>query len=236
MSDRVTVEPSIVKRGERTFDDLKDLWRRRKFLFVLIAIIICTPSILLFFDHFWGRSKLVEELNDTRRDRDAKATQLAPFLALANSRYENAPEGKRLDLLVDRLEAATQTLVQIAKPTEKRRELSSDGIKRIQEKLDFAKRVPVSITSANGADVGSIPKQLKQLFEGSGFTVNGINLGFFTEVPEGLIVQAKPPLQPELEDALLIMFKDLGEEPKFYRAESGSESELSIIVGSKPQK
>ena len=164
----------------------------------MIAIIICAPSILFFLDHFWGRSKLVEELNDTKRDRDAKATQLAPFLALANSRYENAPEGKRLELLVDRLEAATQTLVQIAKPTEKRRELSSDGIKRIQEKLDFAKRVPVSITSANGADVGSIPKQLKQLFEGSGFTVNGINLGFFTEVPEGLIVQAKPPLQPGL--------------------------------------
>lgn len=236
----MTDQPSIVARGERAFDDIRELWKRRKFLCVIVIIAICLPTFLFCFDRFGGRSKLSSELDETKqeldstkRDRDAKATQLAPFLALANARYENAPADKRLELLIGRLEAATQTLLQITKPTS--RELSAETVKRIQEKLDFAKRVPISINMPIGSDEsGRLGEQLRSLFEAAGFKVDVV-FGIFTRAPKGISVRAKPPLSPELEDALLMVFKDLGEDPQFYQAENLPESQVSIIVGARPQ-
>ena len=46
-----------------------------------------------------------EEWAEVKRDRDAKATQLAPFLALATKEYPDAPADKRLELLGHRIEA-----------------------------------------------------------------------------------------------------------------------------------
>ncbi len=238
----MTDSPSFVARGERADDDLRALWKRRKALCVILLFAVCIPTILLIADRFWGHSKIEsdlrvarENLQEVTEDRNAKATQLAPFLALANSRYENAPEGKRLELLVDRLEAATKTLLRAATSTSKR-QLSAVAEKQLLERLDFAKPVPISITSPIGIDnTAELGEQLHNLFEKAGFKVD-VSFGLFTKQPVGLMVEATPPLPPELEDALLLIFKELGEEPKFYRAADSEKDKarVKIIIGSRP--
>jgi hypothetical protein len=113
----VPEEPSIVERSERVFDDVSRLWHRRPWLCIGILIALLSPSLILLADKFFGRSKLLEkisgfksELVEAKRDRDSKATQLAPFLAVANEHFASAPPDKRLDLLLDRTESLTQLL------------------------------------------------------------------------------------------------------------------------------
>jgi hypothetical protein len=234
-------EPSIIKKGERVFDDLGVLWRRRPRLCFGIVIVLISPSLVLLADKFWGRSDLVsqistlkEDLVDTKRDRNAKATQLAPFLAAANQHFESSPPDKRLDLLLDRFDSLAQLMRDTASRIPTSRVISPDGQARIKAKLATAPRIPISITAPLGdAEAFELAQQIKTLFEDDGFKVDGISQGVWTKPPRGLILQCKRLPDGILLNAFLQLFIEVGSKPTASIIESMPESDISIIVGSK---
>lgn len=109
---------------------------------MILLVAALSPTIVSTIGHFWGKSKLEAQISDlqqdlteTKRDRDSKATQLAPFLAIANQRFEAAPADKRLDLLLERIDDLTQTVRDTAARLPTKRSLSPEAITRIQTKL-----------------------------------------------------------------------------------------------------
>jgi len=107
---------SITKRAETEVKDLSRIRKRKPKLFWALVVIAAAYIIIrgVAIPHLASElSKTKEELLDVKRDRDAKASQLAPFLAVANRTFEASPPDKRLDLLVDKmieiLQAVTNT-------------------------------------------------------------------------------------------------------------------------------
>jgi hypothetical protein len=104
-------QQSVVKQVESGWNDWRRLWKRKPLVALLILLFLVAPASLLVIQHFWGNGELKEklsqnekELADVKRDRDAKATQLAPFLALAQKTFTDAPPDERLKLLIQRVE------------------------------------------------------------------------------------------------------------------------------------
>jgi hypothetical protein len=220
----VPEEPSIIERSERVFDDVSRLWRRRPWLCIGILIALLSPSLVLLADKFWGRSKLQEEISDfksaeTKRDRDSKATQLAPFLAAANQHFASEPPDKRLDLFLERTQSLTQLLTEVVSrlPESKWRALSLEAQSRIKEKLNLAPHVGVGIiVSTDEAEALALGQQLKVTFEGAGFNSVGVSKGRFSTDIRGLVVMCKQPPDGPLLNALIQLFLELGVPPRIY--------------------
>lgn len=110
-------EPGLIRKSEKEFDDLKSLWKRRKWLCVLVVLsLLATPGWVIT-KNLWGNGKLKEELESAKLhikevegERDRYADRLAPFWARADELYASEPKDKRLSLLLTKLEEKVTTL------------------------------------------------------------------------------------------------------------------------------
>jgi len=169
-------EPSVIKKAETVWDDLRRLWRRRPWLAALVIAFFLAPTGVFVYEHFWGKADLKErlaqvrnELADAKRDRDAKATQLAPFLAVAQKTFADAPPEKRLELLSRRVESLEKNLSD-AQP----RGISSNALWTARSQM-LQLGVPISfVVRPEFADLESaiLVRQISEvlLVAGSGFT------------------------------------------------------------------
>lgn len=243
-------EQSIIKKGENAINDFLHLWRRRKLICIVIIIVLLIPAIFSVANSFWGRGqlndrivKLESELTETKRDRDARAAQLAPFLAIANQRFENAPPDKRLDLLLDRIEKLTTTVQDSMAKLQSRRSLSAEAIARIVGKLNSSPHLDVEVGGMLG-DMESLglANQIKSAFEQSGFKVRklaqylpqsepiyGVSI-YFKEKPKLGLINATGQVFTELGQPLAMVLA-----PNLIgaNADPANPPDIKIVVGAK---
>jgi hypothetical protein len=239
-------DPSIVEKSERAIDDFFGLWKRRKFMCLIIGAILVSPAVASVFGYFSTVSDLRSqvsalqsnlntaqaELADAKRDRDAKATQLAPFLALANRRYAEAPADERLVLLSKQMDEVLQTVRDTAARLPSKRALSPDSTSRIKAQLGSPAKVKISILTTMGdTEAFALASQVKDVFEESGFEVNGVNQVVWSKPVEGIFIRAKRAPDGPLGDGILQLFQELKAKPSLATDEKMSDSELQIIVG-----
>lgn len=234
-------DKSFVARGEKALDDFLRLWRRRKVACTVILICMAVPAAGFAIANFWGKGALNAEIDHMRRERDSviterdsKAAQLAPFLALANQRFETAPPDKRLDLLLERVEELSRTVRDTAALLPRaQKSLDDTTLRRIQSKLDFARSANVHVSSLNGdAKAFEIARQLFALFQNSGFSVSGINSVITTEPVSGLRVTFGSEPSEVLRTAFAEIFAALEQTPAITVNPSAT-ADIDILVASK---
>lgn len=235
------MEESVVKKGERAFDDFVELFQRRKLASLVVVLILLLPAMGFAIANFWGKGALREEIRGLRRerddlktDRDAKASQLAPFLAIANQRFEAAPPDKRLDLLLARLEELKQTVKETAALLPRSPKLlNNDQITHLQSALDFLKIGKVHIASVNGDNNAfDLAQQLAGLFQNSGFSLTGVD-SVVSSVPlKGLKITIKDNSNPQLTSVLEELCRDLDQQPVI-TINMAIENDIDFLVGAR---
>ena len=110
-------EASIVKKTESAFDDLADLWRRRKAVCILVLVVIVFPVGFTLYQHFIAIPRLQDDVNtkealieDLKRERDKLDIKLASFQAAADRAFPDKKREERLDLLLNLLDQIGQNL------------------------------------------------------------------------------------------------------------------------------
>ena len=164
---------------------------------LIIAFIVVAG--LYVFDKFWGIPALnkriadqKEEIQDLKRDRDAKAAQLAPFQALANKAFEAAPEDKRLDLLLKKIDEVAQTLKETNKKIQTHRSFSPQTSALLKANLLNFTGYKATITCVLGdADSFQLANEIKAIFESGGWQVDGVNQAIWTKPFQGIVVGFK---------------------------------------------
>jgi hypothetical protein len=234
-SSKVGSPLSAVRKSERNVDDLIDLAKRRPILCALFIIVT-----LASLGHWvLGESisklkadniKLENELTETKRDRDSKATQLAPFLAVAEKQFKNAPADKRLDLLLDKV-----TDIQKRLPPDHR--FSLPELDQILAELKQSPKLNVHFSLVmEYVEGGDAVKQLRQVFEQAGFST--ITSGDMGSGQRGLTLFGKPEILTDehLINAIKIMFKRFDQPPRL--TTNGflmdAKSDLTISIGPHP--
>jgi len=207
---------------------------------VLVAMAV--PAIGFAVANFWGKGALREEvdhlqkrLDVAERDRDSKAAQLAPFLAIANQRFESAPPDKRLDLLAERVEELTHTVKETAALLPPQWKLLTDeAIGRLQAKLDYLHLGKIRISSVSGDKKAfELAQQLYALFQNSGFSVSGINAVISNAPIAGLRVTLRAPADKDLSAALDELFAELQQAPAITVNHSLDDADMELLVGSR---
>lgn len=116
-------DESIVKKAESTWDDLRDLWRRRKPLCVVIALVLFAPALFSAYQQFIAVPRLNDELdrkrseiksrdsqiNDLKRERDKLEVNLTTVQAAADRTFPDRKKEERLELLLSLLERVGDT-------------------------------------------------------------------------------------------------------------------------------
>ena len=122
----MNIEQSPVKKIESSYDDLVDLWRRRKKVCLIVIAVIILPGLFYGYVQFVALpdlkvkvSTLETEKSKAEKERDKAELQLAPFLAVADSRFPDTPAEKRLDLLLNRIDKAITDAFRYNLPPEK---------------------------------------------------------------------------------------------------------------------
>ena len=179
---------------------------------------------------------------ETTAARDQVQSNLAPWVLLANSWYSNAPPDRRLGLLLERVNALTNTVSAAGRETNlpATRTLSPEAVARIRAKLDFMtlmsqERITVEILSLPGDPASlALGEQIKAIFAGYGFELKGGVQEAVREKPlNGLVLQSKRPLEGgPLAGAMLQLFKELDEQPAVLINPELSDTQLLIEVGS----
>ena len=125
----MNIEQSPVKKLESALDDLLDLWRRRKIVCCIVLAVIVLPTLFTIYQQIVALPKLKDkvstlesEKSNAEKERDKAELQLAPFLAVAESRFPDTPADKRLDLLLNRIDKAITDAFRYNLPPEKTEE------------------------------------------------------------------------------------------------------------------
>jgi len=237
-----------VEQLEREFDAGKSLLKRRPKLFVclgLIAFVVLIGYLInehivkkaLQDDNTKLKSELVslkETLDDTKRDRDAKATQLAPFLATADLRFPDAPPDKRLELLLQRMEQVVANVQDAARKISPERAIDPQIRRVLVGNLKTTSPLSVVIDCTIGdQEAFSLASQIKGLLEEIGWKVDGISQSIYSKPVKGLVLIFGKTPSPELQSALAPLFDGLGYPREASLDEKLGENGLKIIVGSK---
>ncbi len=172
---------SLVGKVEEVVDDLNKVHRRKPWLFYLIVAGLVGFAALYVFEKFWGIPGLKkqisvqkEEMNELKRDRDAKASQLAPFLALASKQFPNQTEPERLEKLLQQIEEATVQMKQIGDSLPRPRRIADGNVQTIVMLLSQAPKFSVTISyESSQRDAEGLANQLRSIFEKGGWQVKG---------------------------------------------------------------
>lgn len=111
-------DASIVKKAETVWDDLRDLWRRRRVLCIAIVLVLFAPALFGAYqkfvavprlkadlDHQKSKIKLRDsQIHDLKGERDKLDMKLTTVQAAANRTFPDRKEEERLGLLLSLLE------------------------------------------------------------------------------------------------------------------------------------
>lgn len=114
---------SIVKKAETVWDDLRDLWRRRKVLCIAIVLVLFAPTLFGAYQQFVAIPRLKAELDrqksaiklrdsqihDLKGERDKLDMKLTTVQAAADRTFPDRKEEERLGLLLSLLERVGDT-------------------------------------------------------------------------------------------------------------------------------
>jgi Tfp pilus assembly protein PilN len=172
-------EKSFVAKVEQNVDDLGKVRTRKPWLFYLLVAGLVIIGALYVFDKLWGIPRLQaqiatqqERIGDLTRDRDAKATQLAPFLAVANKQFQDTTESERLKKLLQQIEEATIQMRQVSKSLPKPRRIDEAASTRFLEAMKNATNYEASISfEGNQRESAQLANQLQDLFTKAGWKV-----------------------------------------------------------------
>jgi hypothetical protein len=234
-------EGNPVTKTVNAIDSWLELWRTRRTMAVIVALSLAIPLPFAAWTYKKNES-LEKDLIAMKADRDAKATQLAPFQALAAKAFESAPPDKRLDLLLEKVsKIETNTLVvqnQLAAITTENlhRNLSPEQqheFKNLTQLLPKGK-VEVRIAFGAGEEIEKYAWQIEKMLKDSGFDT-GPDLAMTSgKVPNGvwLVVRhgAEPPFSGGLQNAL----KEIGIAAKGAYGKGVRTNYAEIWIGFKP--
>lgn len=233
-------EKSFVGKVEQNVDDLGKVRKRKPWLFYLLLAGFVIFGVLYVFEKFWGIPKLKEQLqaqekqiSELTRDRDSKAAQLAPFLAVANKEFRDAPENKRLELLMQRVEDAARSLETTAKNLNAPRRLTQEQVSVIVAGLQRFTNYSCTVTTMNtDYELTRYAEQIVELFKSASWKVE-FQPALLPVSIQGLLVESGVPISDDLGKSLLPLWTSFGHKPTGQiRPELGPRS-LTIIVGQK---
>ncbi len=126
LCEDMNIEQSPVKKFESALDDFLDLWRRRKIVCCIVLVVIVLPTLYTTYQQLVAVPKLKDQVSilkteksEAEKERDKAELQLAPFLAVADSRFPDTPSDQRLDLLLNRIDKAITDAFRYNLPPEK---------------------------------------------------------------------------------------------------------------------
>jgi len=116
-------DASIVKKAETVWDDLRDLWRRRKVLCIAIVLVLFAPALFGAYQKFVAVPRLQDELDrqkseiesrdsqihDLKRERHKLDMKLTTVQAAADRTFPDRKDEERLGLLLSLLERVGDT-------------------------------------------------------------------------------------------------------------------------------
>jgi hypothetical protein len=243
-------EPSVIKKTETLIDDIIDLWQRRRYVCVLVIIVVILPSIVAVV----GIPSLKSALDKAEHDRDKAQLQLAPFLAAANQHFQDIPESGRLDRLSQKVDSMLEKV--------------QDGDRNILLKLTsiesavgslsnrptpagdrvLAPAVAASLTTSlkpfsdykvdivckmGDGEAHSLADQVRTVFVNAGWEVKGVDQAIFNKPIRRIVLEVnKQPPEP-LQRALLPLFDNWGYAREAALNPSLPEKGIKIIVGTK---
>lgn len=208
---------SIVKKTETSFDDIRNLWGRRKGLCIIVICILLVPSIILtsrlYFDFLVKaeNAKLKSKIERLTQDRDSKAAQLAPFLAVANLKFEDSPKPERLDNLFNLIQDfKDNTEAKLSKLPLQRR-IGHELKIQIETELKSIAPIPIYFGAVMG-DVESynLAKEIAYIFIRAGWS--DIKLGYANanRNPKGIQVYGPYKIGDQLINSLSKISNNLG--------------------------
>ena len=238
---------SIVKKIEIAIDDFLDLWKRSKLLFLFVIIFILALGAYFVIPKFIYMPKLKSELekkentikelevkiSKVEHERDKAQTQLAPFLAVANKKFSESPQDKRLDLLLNRLEQTVDTFQDIAKSIPVDRKLNQTIKNKIIERLKLIEPLVIEISCIVGdQEAISLAAEFKEIFENADWKVHGITMVIINRPVKTIsLIFGKKPSRDIL-IALAPIFNSLGYPREYVIDEKINNNLLKILVGS----
>ncbi len=221
---------SIVKKTESAFDDIADLWRRRKVLCIFVIFVLVGPSLLSAFMIPHLKSKLEK----AEGAKDKAEIQLAPFLAVANQRFPDTTPDKRLELLLKRLDQAIISIQDVARKVSPERSLAPEIQSSLVTNLKTIPSLDVDITCVlSDSESFELASQIKTVFEKAGWKVNGVNQAVSSPPIKHLRLTFGKKPSSELQRALVDLFDGLGYPREAKLDEKLGGNVLKIIVGSK---
>jgi hypothetical protein len=218
-------EKSIVGKVEQNLADLARVRQKKPWLFYVLVVAFLIVAGLYVFDKFWGIPALnkqisdqKDQIRDLKSDRDAKANQLAPFLAVANKQFQDPSESDRLNKLLQQVEDLTVLVKSVSESLPKASaslqqsqplNLDDQTASKIIEALRQTTNFEVSIRFESGQRAtGRLANQLKGLFENGGWKISdfGSEMSFWSgEQPSFQIsVGSVPPTSVQYAIAQLL--------------------------------
>jgi hypothetical protein len=237
-----TEQPLKSDSIEKEVGALKLLFKRQPVLCFLVVLWLVSTTVYAGYQiiqvHNLERenSDLQKKLEDTERERDAKASKLEPFLAEADLRFPDDPSDKRLELLLQRFE---KTVIEFDGATKRKgpdRLLLESARERTIERLKRQQSLKVNITSVLGdTEAYSLAEQIKTVFLDAGWPVSkgSVRLGIFYKPQRGCKFYFAEKPNPEMQEAILAILDSIGEKQKLFVDPQQSDDTLEIVVGSK---
>ncbi len=233
-------DKSFVGKVEQNVDDLGRVRKRKPWLFYLLVAGFVIFCALYVFEKVWGIPKLKDQLSaqekqitDLTRDRDSKAAQLAPFLAVANKEFKDAPENKRLVLLMQRVEDAARSLETTAKNLNAPRRLSVSQVAEMVAALKDFTNYSCTVTTQNtGYELTRYAEQIAAVLKEAGWKVE-FQPALLPVSIQGLLIESGSPIPDELAKRLLPLWTSFGHQPTSAISPDLSPQSLTIIVGEK---
>jgi hypothetical protein len=230
---------SIFRRGEKTWDDFIHLWKHRPWVCLLILLFFLTPLAWLGIEKFVTESAAQQELQrlknentEIKRDRDSKANQLAPFLAIANQQFKSVAPDQRLDLLVDMVRDVQKTLKRL--PTVEQRMIQEDAVASAIQLFRQLPPMEVQLAFCIGDSEASVlTDQFEKLFSKSGWHVKPTRHYASITPTRGVIVSIAVTPNESIARALSEIGRGLGQNLILYIDPNTNSNELSIMISGK---
>ncbi len=155
--------------------------------------------------------EIKDKLAETRRERDKAELQLAPWIELANTQFTNTPTNKRLEELLNRVQANVEALNDISSRLPKSRLITLAASEEIIAQLRNIPPMKVAVqTIANDSEAGRVSEQIEEVFRKGGHFVT-TSSGIYVKTPEGIGLTLRDQPSPALFQVLSRLVEAMNE-------------------------